>query len=112
MAPMVLSLRKKLIQIPIDLKINTMNSRKKLIIQIYIYIFSVGTTKTTSHIPGYNGFLPRTDLNEKALAQSLGLNTRETIIKQNIVENYNLKVPGYSGHKPMSALNDRGLLRP
>ena len=37
---------------------------------------------------------------------------RETIIKQNIVENYNLRLPGYGGHKPMSALNDRGRLRP
>jgi hypothetical protein len=73
---------------------------------------SVGTTKTTCHIPGYNGFLPRTELNEKAVQQSLGQQARETIIKQNIVENYNLRLPGYGGHKPMSALNDRGILRP
>ena len=75
-------------------------------------MFSVGTTKTTSHIPGYNGFLPRTDLNERAVTQSLGQQTRETFIKQNIVENYNLRIPGYCGHKPMSALNDRCKLRP
>jgi hypothetical protein len=42
----------------------------------------------------------------------LGVVPRETIIKQNIVENYNLRLPGYGGHKPMSALNDRGTLRP
>ena len=51
-------------------------------------------------------------MNDKALKQSVGHTTRETFIKQNIVENYNLRVPGYGGHKPMSAVNDRGLLRP
>jgi hypothetical protein len=66
----------------------------------------------TQHIPGYNGFLPKADMNETALKQSIGLNTRETIIKQNIVENYNMRIPGYGGHKPMSAINDRGALRP
>ncbi len=73
---------------------------------------SVGTTKTTKHIPGYSGFLPKTDLNPQAVAQGQGAKLRETIIKQNIVENYNVKIPGYSGHKPMSALNDRGAIRP
>jgi hypothetical protein len=48
---------------------------------------SAGTTKITAHIPGYNGFIPMTDINEKAKEQSLGTNTRKTIIKQNIVEN-------------------------
>jgi len=75
-------------------------------------LFSVGTTKTTSHIPGYNGFLPRTDINENAMKQGQGSNTRMTIIKQNIVENFHVKMPGYSGHIPMSALNDRGAIRP
>uniref|UniRef100_A0A7S3CP03 Uncharacterized protein n=1 Tax=Strombidium rassoulzadegani TaxID=1082188 RepID=A0A7S3CP03_9SPIT len=28
--------------------------------------------------------------------------------KQNISENYNIRVPGYQGHKPMSVVNDRG----
>ena len=50
--------------------------------------FSIGTTKTTSHIPGYSGFLPRADVNDKALVQAQGEQSRETFIKQNIVENY------------------------
>ena len=29
---------------------------------------TVGTTKTTTHIPGYNGFIPRTDFNANAVA--------------------------------------------
>ena len=42
---------------------------------------SIGTTKVTSHIPGYNGFLPKADFNGHALTQS-GLDAgRETILK-------------------------------
>lgn len=72
---------------------------------------TVGTTKVTKHIPGYNGFIPSTDLNEKAVGQSKGNDCRATIIKQNIVENYNVRIPGYAGNKPMSVINDRGNLR-
>ena len=28
---------------------------------------TVGTTKTTTHIPGYNGFIPKTDFNSSAV---------------------------------------------
>ena len=69
---------------------------------------TVGTSKVTSHIPGYNGFIPTIDINENAVSQSKGQDARNTIVKQNIVENYNVRVPGYSGHKPMSVINDRG----
>ena len=41
----------------------------------------MGTTKTTNHIPGYNGFLPKTDLNPKALTHGTGEQPRETFIK-------------------------------
>jgi hypothetical protein len=47
-----------------------------------------------------------------AIEHSLGQGTRETIIKQNIVENHCVRLPGYGGHKPMSVVNDRGNLRP
>lgn len=73
---------------------------------------SVGTTKVTRHVPGYNGFIPQTDYNPKCLEQANLNKDRDTIIKQNIVENYSVKVPGYSGHKPMSVFNDRGSVRP
>ena len=75
-------------------------------------MISIGTTKVTAHIPGYNGFLPKTDINETAIGQALGQESRQTIIKQNIIENYQVKIPGYGGHKPMSVINDRGTLRP
>lgn len=78
---------------------------------------NMGTTKNSTHIPGYNGFIPRSDFNGHALAQSkLDSNgnaaARNTIVKQNIVENYCVKVPGYGGHMPMSTSNDRGNIRP
>lgn len=74
---------------------------------------TMGTTQVTTHIPGYNGFIPKSDFNEKALSQSkLEGKNRNTIVKQNIVENYSVKLPGYQGHKPMSTVNDRGVPRP
>jgi hypothetical protein len=30
---------------------------------------TMGSTKVTNHIPGYNGFIPKTDLNPNAIAQ-------------------------------------------
>lgn len=73
---------------------------------------NIGTVKTTANIPGYTGFIPKTDFNEKAVGQSMVEATRNTIVKQNIVENYQVKLPGYQGHKPMCAVNDRGQPRP
>jgi len=31
---------------------------------------NIGTTKTTDHMPGYSGFVPKTDFNAEAVAQS------------------------------------------
>ena len=73
---------------------------------------SIGTTQVTKHIPGYNGFLPKSDFNSHAQTQAGLVAGRETILKQNIVENFKVKVPGYAGHLPMSSINDRGTLRP
>ena len=73
---------------------------------------TMGTQKITQHIPGYSGFLPQTDINENAFKQSVGDNMRTTFIKQNIVENFHVKIPGYQGHKTMSVVNDRGSTRP
>lgn len=73
---------------------------------------TVGTQKVTHHIPGYCGFIPQTEFNQTAVKQSEGEQTRQTIIKQNIVENQHVRVPGYQGHKTMSVVNDRGNIRP
>lgn len=73
---------------------------------------SVGTTKTTTHIPGYNGFIPKTDFNGSAVQQASTLGARNTIVKQNIIENYQVKTPGYAGHKPANGVNLKGAIRP
>ena len=73
---------------------------------------TVGTTKTTTHIPGYNGFIPKTDFNPQAVQQSSTLVNRNTIVKQNMIENYQVKIPGFAGHKPANAINEKGTIRP
>ena len=35
-------------------------------------VLTAGTTKVTSHIPGYNGFIPQIDMNDNAVGQSKG----------------------------------------
>ena len=42
---------------------------------------SVGSTKVTNHIPGYNGFIPQVDTNQTVIDQSKGEKTRNTIVK-------------------------------
>jgi len=71
----------------------------------------LGTTKSTYHIPGYTGHLPKSLVVPDTWDQAHGVNSRATILKQNITENYQTRVPGYSGHRPSNAVNDRGTLR-
>jgi len=71
----------------------------------------LGTTQTSFHVPGYTGHIPKSLAVADTWDQALGVNTRATIIKQNITENYQTRIPGYSGHRPMNAVNDRGALR-
>ena len=72
----------------------------------------MGSTRVTNHLPGYTGFIPDIDINIKASLQSKGELTRKTYFKNNIVQNYNVKLPGFAGHMPASCLNDRGIIRP
>jgi hypothetical protein len=71
----------------------------------------LGTTQASHHIPGYTGHLPKSLASPDVWDQALGVHTRTTYLKQNIVENYQTRVPGYSGHRPRNAVNDRGVLR-
>jgi hypothetical protein len=70
-----------------------------------------GTTQLTSHIPGYMGFLPSTQLGGKAFEQGKGLATRTTFLKNNLIENYQTKLPGYTGLRPRSVVNLPNSLR-
>jgi hypothetical protein len=71
----------------------------------------LGSTQATHHVPGYTGHMPKTIVHPDRWDQSLGANSRTTILKQNILENYQTRIPGYSGHRPRNAVNDRGTLR-
>jgi hypothetical protein len=42
---------------------------------------NIGTNKTTHNIPGYTGFIPKTDHNSLAMDQSQVPNVRNTIVK-------------------------------
>jgi len=71
----------------------------------------LGTTQATHHIPGYTGHMPKSVIHPEKWDHSLGVNTRNTTVKQNIVENYQTRIPGYNGHRPRNAVNDRGTMR-
>jgi hypothetical protein len=68
---------------------------------------TVGTTKGTAHIPGYQGFLPSNTNNPKVAAIESGVSLR-SVDKSNITEIFHLNLPGYMGHIPTSSMNDRG----
>eukprot|EP00746_Dinoflagellata_sp_MGD_P072071 gnl/MRDRNA2_/MRDRNA2_29282_c0_seq1.p1 gnl/MRDRNA2_/MRDRNA2_29282_c0~~gnl/MRDRNA2_/MRDRNA2_29282_c0_seq1.p1 ORF type:complete len:264 (+),score=38.75 gnl/MRDRNA2_/MRDRNA2_29282_c0_seq1:84-875(+) len=68
---------------------------------------TVGTTKGTMHIPGYQGFLPTNTNNPRVAAIEAGEHIR-TVDKSNLYEIYHLNLPGYAGHVPGNGLNDRG----
>lgn len=68
---------------------------------------TVGTTKGTSHIPGYQGFLPCNTNNPRVAAIEAGEHIRG-VDKSNLAEIYHLNVPGYAGHVPGNASNDLG----
>merc|ERR1711977_639719 len=68
---------------------------------------TVGTTKGTSHIPGYQGFLP-TNTNNPLVAKIEAGEHIRTVDKTNLTEVYHLNLPGYAGHVGSNAQNDRG----
>lgn len=68
---------------------------------------TIGTTKGTSHIPGYQGFLP-TNTNNPLVASIESGERIRTVDKSNLTEIYHLNIPDYAGHVPGNAKNDRG----
>merc|ERR1712146_18241 len=68
---------------------------------------TVGTTKGTAHIPGYQGFLATNTANPRVAEIAHGGNIRSTD-KSNLTTTYHTNVVGYGGHKPLNARNDRG----
>ena len=47
----------------------------------------MGTTQNSYHIPGYTGFLPAVKTFSVAYEHGKGINTRDTFLKQNLIEN-------------------------
>lgn len=47
----------------------------------------MGTSQVTNHVPGYTGFIPTAKTHTKAYEQGIVRETRETYLKQNILEN-------------------------
>jgi len=68
---------------------------------------TVGTTKGTNHIPGYQGFLATNTANPKVAAIAHGGTLRSTD-KSNLTDVFHTNMVGYAGHKPLNACNDRG----
>ena len=75
-------------------------------------LMQTGTTKNTRHVPGYAGYIPKTDFNETAFEHSKGRAPRSQVNKENVADNQLNRLPGYAGFRPKSAVNQRGNLRP
>lgn len=68
---------------------------------------TAGTTTGTSHIPGYQGFLPVESRNPRVSAYASG----KKIKHKNdgaLVQNFHQNMPGYSGFVAKVAINDQG----
>ena len=67
------------------------------------------TTKPTSFIPGYGGFIPENDFNinfDRIRDPYFSLN------KTNHMLNYKVRLPNYQGYKPLNPGNIKGNPRP
>ena len=73
---------------------------------------TIGTYKRTVHPPGYTGFIPRADINDSAIKQSICKEPRHKVDKTNITNNYKRKLVGHAGYQAVNATNDRGNVRP
>jgi hypothetical protein len=68
---------------------------------------TVGTTKGTNHIPGYQGFMATNVANPRVAEVTHGGTLRSTD-KTNLTAIFHTNCVGYAGHKPLNACNDRG----
>lgn len=73
---------------------------------------TAGTPRGTSHIPGYQGFVPSyPGFNESLLRVAEGDFLRSTD-KTNMAQIYHKNLVGYAGHEPTSVVNDFGSRKP
>ncbi len=71
--------------------------------------FQLGTTKGTSKIPGYSGFIPSTDNNRKAVSQAMGSETRPNAKNEMLLFSLDQfsrdSIPHYRGFRPQDGGN-------
>lgn len=65
-----------------------------------------GTSQASAQIPGYSGFIPKSDCNEHARGHGFGKDTRQSL-KETLFDCYRKVVPGYTGFQPDSVHNVR-----
>lgn len=70
---------------------------------------NLGTTKTSSFIPGYSGYIP---VNSKPLKNTSVNDAHLGVGKANHVLTYNTRLPGYQGYIPTNSQNIKGVIRP
>merc|ERR1711988_283482 len=67
---------------------------------------AMGTSQASRQIPGYSGFIPKSDINEHALSHGFGKDTRASL-KETLFDCYRKVLPGYTGFQPASVHNVR-----
>lgn len=73
------------------------------------YDISLGTTKSSNYIPGYQGHIP---FNKHSPNGTLLNDPYFRVGKTNHVLNYKIRLPNYSGHIPSTSINIKGNIRP
>jgi len=65
-----------------------------------------GTSQASRQIPGYGGFMPKSESNEHANSHGFGQDTRASL-KETLFDCYRKVLPGYTGFQPASVHNVR-----
>jgi len=68
-------------------------------------VLNAGTTKATSHVPGYQGFLALNTTNPHVARVEKG-STLRSVDKSSLTEQFHTNLVGYRGHVPAHAKND------
>eukprot|EP00438_Fugacium_kawagutii_P033617 Skav216190 [mRNA] locus=scaffold1222:12934:13236:- [translate_table: standard] len=74
---------------------------------------TAGSTRGTTHIPGYQGVIPRcmNSFSQSQVRAAAGATPR-TVDKANIINNFHRDLVGYAGHVPEAVSNDFGGRKP
>lgn len=73
------------------------------------YILGLGTTKVSTYISGYKGFIPK---DSQPIYSTIEKDPYISLLKANHLINYNTRIPNYSGSKTINPINMKGEPRP